>query len=279
MSEEYVRLPKSDWLEILDAMRAKEGSSELIVSGELAEKIRAITTGIVPSGTKTITNNGTHDVTQYAEAKVDVPIPSGYIKPSGTKNITANGSDIDVNSYKSVNVNVPIPDGYIKPTGTITINNNTDSSGIDISTYRTAVVRVPVPEGYEMCSVSVTAEYVISDEDGGPGVMFRASDDDVIAKHAGEYPDFMMIFQKIASFDTGYGGITSAVFAWIYDTMYTTSLYGADDGGNARGYDSTEDDDYWKSFTGADYFCVFSTATAEQRQFVGDYLAMLLYKI
>ncbi len=50
MSEEYVRLPKADWLAILDAMRAKEGSSELIVSGELAAKIRAITTGVDLTG-------------------------------------------------------------------------------------------------------------------------------------------------------------------------------------------------------------------------------------
>lgn len=37
---------------------------------------------IIPSGTKNIVSNGTHDVTSFASVLVDVPIPDGYISIS-----------------------------------------------------------------------------------------------------------------------------------------------------------------------------------------------------
>ena len=57
------------------------------------------------SGTKTITSNGTHDVTNYASAQIDVPVG---ITPSGTKTITENGTH-DVTNYALAQVNVPVP--------------------------------------------------------------------------------------------------------------------------------------------------------------------------
>lgn len=60
---------------------------------------------IVPSGTKSITANGTHDVKSYASVTVNVPVPSGYIKPSGTLSVTANGT-YDVTEKQTVVVNV-----------------------------------------------------------------------------------------------------------------------------------------------------------------------------
>lgn len=44
--------------------------------------------GITPTGSLSITSNDTYDVTQYAEAVVDVPNPS-----TGTKSITASQTE------------------------------------------------------------------------------------------------------------------------------------------------------------------------------------------
>lgn len=60
---------------------------------------------IIPSGTLNITENGTHDVTAYESASVDVPIPPGYIVPSGTVEISSNGT-VDVTQYASADVSV-----------------------------------------------------------------------------------------------------------------------------------------------------------------------------
>ena len=60
---------------------------------------------IIPNGSKAITANGVHNITEYASVQVDVPIPDGYIIPSGTKSITGNGT-YDVKEYESVSVNV-----------------------------------------------------------------------------------------------------------------------------------------------------------------------------
>lgn len=57
--------------------------------------------GITPSGAINITENGTHDVTRYAEAVVDVPTP----QPTGSITITENGTH-DVAEYAEAVVNV-----------------------------------------------------------------------------------------------------------------------------------------------------------------------------
>lgn len=60
---------------------------------------------IIPSGTKNITTNGTHDVKNYTSASVNVPVPEGYIKPSGTLEIVENG-EYDVADKAGVIVSV-----------------------------------------------------------------------------------------------------------------------------------------------------------------------------
>lgn len=66
-------------------------------------------TGITPQGTKEITQNGVHDVTNFAQAKVEVP---QGITPAGTKeiSISQNGEVTeDVTSFKNVHIVTNVP--------------------------------------------------------------------------------------------------------------------------------------------------------------------------
>lgn len=77
---------------------------------QIADNVRAIQTGITPTESINITQNGTYDVTDKAQAVVNV---SGQAPTLKTKNITANGtynaSDDNADGYSQVNVNVPAP--------------------------------------------------------------------------------------------------------------------------------------------------------------------------
>ncbi len=90
-----------------------------------------------------VTENGTYTapdgVDGYSPIEVNVPIPEGYIVPSGTKSITENGTH-SVTEYESVNVDVPIPEGYIKPSGTLNI---TENGTYDVTEKASTVVAIP----------------------------------------------------------------------------------------------------------------------------------------
>ena len=59
---------------------------------------------ITSNGTKTLATVGKY-CDRNIDVNVNVPVPSGYIKPSGSKSITANGTH-DVTQYASAVVNV-----------------------------------------------------------------------------------------------------------------------------------------------------------------------------
>lgn len=96
--------------------------TQLITDG-LAQEFTLIT----PTGTKTITENGTGiDVTAYAKANVSVAVPTGNIS------ITENGENIDIAQYATATVNVPNPStGKLEITGT---------AEVDVTQYAAAQV-------------------------------------------------------------------------------------------------------------------------------------------
>ena len=101
--------------------RIQAHNAELREAIEMAESLPDVGEGGEPTPTQEktidITENGTHTVIPddgYALSKVtanvSVPIPEGYIQPSGTLEVTENGT-FDVTDKASVNVNVPTGGG------------------------------------------------------------------------------------------------------------------------------------------------------------------------
>lgn len=93
-----------DLTAIANKIRSKGGTSaSLEFPDGFKDAVDAIQTGITPTGTKNISTNGTHDVTNYASANVAVPASA---VDTGTKNINSNGTH-DVVGYASAAVSVP----------------------------------------------------------------------------------------------------------------------------------------------------------------------------
>lgn len=120
-------------------------------TSKYGDKIREIETGITPTGTIEITENGSYDVTQYAEADVDVPTREsdliGVIQGDITSIDIPNGvSDI---GYYRFSYNP-----YLK-----TVNLNTDLASISEGAFRsTGITSIELPN-----SLTYIGQFAFSD--------------------------------------------------------------------------------------------------------------------
>lgn len=94
---------KAVFTDTADAIREKEGSTGKISPLDFADRIKAISTGIEPTGTINIAQNGTYDVTEYASAVVDVAGSSSSPKLNAPTISWTNGTDILTTSFPSSN--------------------------------------------------------------------------------------------------------------------------------------------------------------------------------
>lgn len=111
------RIKSTELAAIAAAIRAKNGASTVYKPGEMAAAITNIPTGYPePTGTISITENGTQNVKDYLSADVNVPnsyaaadegkvVSNGELVAQGSDTVTENGT-IDTTLISSLVVNV-----------------------------------------------------------------------------------------------------------------------------------------------------------------------------
>lgn len=253
--------------------------------------------GIIPSGRIDITENtgsGFLDISEYALAKVNVPIPEGYIIPTGELNISKNG-DYDITEYAKVKVGVS-PMGQIKitengihnvgqyltanvqvegaggitPEGTIELTSNGDH---DVTNYATAKVNVPnvIPEGY----IVPSGEKAITTNGKHDITSFASVDVNVPIPDGYIIPsgnfaitengDYNIRDKETVSVNVagGGGGDETALFKEFISTRpksYYDYLFYRSKATNLDKYFALID---WKGVTGADYLCAYNTSLVD----------------
>lgn len=116
---------------------------------------------IKPSGELEISENGVYDVRDKETADVHVPDPV-FINLNVTSNGTYEPPD-GIDGFNPVTVNVPIPDGYIKPSGAKEITENGEH---DVTAYATVKVNVASGGGEvvdEGLNTEAFADFILGD--------------------------------------------------------------------------------------------------------------------
>lgn len=85
----------ANYSDIADAIRSKNGTQNTYKPEDMADAIDAIPTGVTPTGTMSITSDGTYDVTDYATAIVSIPGPPvGYYYKIRSTQVTIGANSI-----------------------------------------------------------------------------------------------------------------------------------------------------------------------------------------
>lgn len=132
--------------------RIQANNAELRECIEIAENLPDVGGGAEPViEALSVTANGAYTapdgVDGYSPVTVNVPVPDGYIKPSGTLEVTENGTH-DVTEYASVNVNVEASGGAESVIEDMLIGGFSKESLTEYTNERVTVIRDYIFNGF-----------------------------------------------------------------------------------------------------------------------------------